>query len=153
MAAFFFHSIILLNGDLNNNIIKYPQQCEGTRPDLRLLSLQLMTWDWFVPMQALNYPNVSFPGSRYHVNFDDAFTMKHFLDANVKRFPIFLCGPWKEGDYSNIRRRSPESSQPHTGTAAAAALHRCAPPHLLTLALSCAVCRCSVRVLRGLSLR
>ena len=51
------NSIVLLNGDLNNNLIKYPQQCEGLRKDVDLLSLQLMTWDWFVPMQKHNYNN------------------------------------------------------------------------------------------------
>ena len=107
LNSFPSRSIVLLNGDLNNNIIKYPQSCEGVRPDVQLLSLQLMTWDWFVPMQRHNYPNVTFPGSRYHVNFADAFTMRHFLDRNTRKHPVFLCGPWKDGDYSNVRTREP----------------------------------------------
>ena len=69
-----------------------------------------MTWDWFVPMQAHNYPNVTFPGVRYHVNYDDSFTMKQFLDSN-RKFPIFLCGPWKEGDGSNLKTREPTTRQ------------------------------------------
>lgn len=101
------HSIVLLNGDLNNNVIKYPQSCEGDRTDVQLLSLQLMTWDWFVPMQRSNYVNVTFPGQRYHVNFADSFTMRQFMDRNVRKHPIFLCGPWKEGDYSNVRTSQP----------------------------------------------
>ena len=101
------HSVILLNGDLNNNVIKYPQSCEGIRPDVHLLSLQLMTWDWFVPMQRANYGNVTFPGTRYHVNYADSFTMRQFMDRNSRKHPIFLCGPWKEGDYSNVRTTQP----------------------------------------------
>ena len=191
LSSFPPNSIVLLNGDLNNNIIKYPQQsvqqhahsltaihlhaetltlrsalslsrshslslslslslrtlvyrviqlhmfthprrkaalthsssavpaplqCEGDRPDLSLLSLQLMTWDWWVPMQAVNYPNVTFPGQRYHVNYADAFTMKQFLDANIRRAPIFLCGPWKEGDHSNMKQatKTGQRRSPHT---------------------------------------
>lgn len=119
LDAFPPHSIVLLNGDLNNNMLKYPQQCEGRRPDVSLLSLQLMSWDWFVPVQRANYPNVTFPGVRYHVNTPRSFNIKRFLDANVAppgpaagskkkvRSPggVFLCGPFKDGDHSNIRYR------------------------------------------------
>lgn len=107
LSSFPPHSIVLLNGDLNNNVIKYPQSCEQQRTDVTLLSLQLMTWDWFVPMQSVNYGNVTFPGVRYHVNFEHSFTMRQFMDKNVRRHPIFLCGPWKEGDYSNVRTQQP----------------------------------------------
>ena len=109
LEAFPPHSIVLLNGDLNNNLVKYPQQCEGLRPDLSLLSLQLMSWDWFVPMQRHNYPNVTFPGVRYHVSTARSFNIKKFLDANVlsarRKSPggVLLCGPFKEGDHSNVR--------------------------------------------------
>ena len=107
LHSFPTHSIVLLNGDLNNNVIKYPQSCEGMRTDVQLLSLQLMTWDWFVPMQRVNYANVSFPGLRYHVNFANSFTMRQFLDRNARKRSIFLCGPWKDGDYSNVRTQQP----------------------------------------------
>ena len=111
LSSFPESSIVLLNGDLNNNILKYPQQCEGVRPDLRLLSLQLMTWDWFVPVQGGNYGDVVFPGDRYHVNFPNSFSMRTFLQRNVKRHPVFLCGPWKDGDMSNVQSRNPDTCQ------------------------------------------
>ena len=60
------NAIVLLNGDLNNNLPKYAQQCEGLRPDVSLVSMQLMSWEWFVPMQRGNYPNVKFPNEVYH---------------------------------------------------------------------------------------
>ena len=95
-------SLVLLNGDLNNNLFKYAHQCDRTRPDLQFLSLQLMSWDWFVPMQAHHYPNITFPGSRYHPYAQGGFSIRTFLDRNQKRFKdrIFLCGPWKDGDES-----------------------------------------------------
>jgi hypothetical protein len=98
------NSIVLLNGDLNNNMVKYFQSCENIRRDLSLLSLQLMSWDWFVPQQSVNYPQVIFPGNRYHISFPKSFNIKTFLDMNyAKNRNIFLCGPWKEGDHSNHR--------------------------------------------------
>jgi hypothetical protein len=94
-------AIVLLNGDLNNNVVKYPQQCEAVRPDLSLVSLQLMSWPWFVPMQRDNYPNVTFPSTRYHPYEPGGFALSHFLDTNLPRRPVFLCGPFKYGDNSH----------------------------------------------------
>lgn len=109
------NSIVLLNGDLNNNLAKYAQQCEGARPDVSLISLQLMSWDWFVPMQRDNYPNVTFPGNRYHVSTPGSFHIRAFLDANTRnkkaKGGIFLCGPFKDGDHSNKRTKAPDTSQ------------------------------------------
>lgn len=105
LASFPRDSVVLLNGDLNNNLAKYPQQCEGVRRDLDLVSLQLMTWDWFVPMQAHHYPRLVFPGSRYHPRVPGGFDMARFLAANGAGQPdaarrFFLCGEWKDGDRS-----------------------------------------------------
>jgi len=130
------NAIVLLNGDLNHNMIKYPQTCEGMRPDLSLLSLQLMSWDWFVPVQRPNYPNVTFPGIRYHVSTPHSFNIKRFLDANYpfsveaqgkmqkkskqknvtnrkSNGGIFLCGPWKDGDHSNQRTKDTKHYEEH----------------------------------------
>jgi len=93
-------AIVLLNGDLNNNMIKYHQTCENKRKDLRLISLQLMTWEWFVEMQGRHYPGVVFPGNYYHPRVPGCFSIKQFFDANYNNRPIFLCGSFKEGDPS-----------------------------------------------------
>ncbi len=96
-------SIVLLNGDLNNNIVKYRQTCLNERPDLHLVSLQLMTWSWFVEMQARHYPGVIFPGKAFHPRVPGSFSIAQFLDANYNTHPIILCGGWKEGDDSWAR--------------------------------------------------
>jgi dolichyl-phosphate-mannose-protein mannosyltransferase len=105
LEAFPRKSIVLLNGDLNNNIFKYAYQCENVRksnpPRVHLLSLQLMTWDWFVPMQAHHYPGVLFPGGKYHPHEAAGFSMAQFLQANSDSYRIFICGPFKEGDQSH----------------------------------------------------
>lgn len=100
-------AVLLVNGDLNNNAPKYLQQCEGLRTDVDILGLQQMSWSWWVPMQRHHYPNISFPGNRYHVSTPGSFNMGRFLDANFdrrvarrSRRAIFLCGQWKAGDAS-----------------------------------------------------
>ncbi len=120
-------ALVLVNGDINNNLVKYPQQCDGLRlNDVAVMSMQLMTWDWFVPMQAHHYTvaphSVVFPGNRYHPRIPGAFSLRQFLDANTKPTkitvgvdpktgkpkrkkipapPVFICGPFKEGDDSH----------------------------------------------------
>jgi hypothetical protein len=94
------NAIILINGDINNNAVKYMHQCEHVRRDVSVLSLQLMSWEWFVPVQGRNYPAVKFPAQRYHPHEPNGFSISAFLDANYAAAPIFLCGPWKDGDES-----------------------------------------------------
>jgi hypothetical protein len=76
-----------------SNAIKYLHQCEGVRrDDVSVLSLQLMSWAWFTPVQAKNYPNVTLPGHVYHPHVSGGYSIAKFLDANYDRAPIFLCG-------------------------------------------------------------
>ncbi len=97
------NAILLVNGDLNNNLPKYVQQCEGFRPDVSILSVQLMSWDWFVPIQRQNYPNVVFPGEVYHPFKPNGFSMAQFLAANSNS-PLYYYGSWKDGDSSHVGR-------------------------------------------------
>eukprot|EP01083_Nonionella_stella_P144291 450244_1 len=94
------HSLMLVNGDINNNAVKYLQQCEGLRKDIDIVGVQQMSWEWFIPMQSENYPKVVFPGTIYHPNVDGGFWMVQFLDANFEARKIFICGPFKENDDS-----------------------------------------------------
>jgi hypothetical protein len=89
------NALILINGDINNNAVKYMHQCEGLRrDDVSVLSLQLASWEWFVPTQRRNYPRVRFPKNklRYHPHKADGFSIAQLLDKNYKHAPIFLCG-------------------------------------------------------------
>jgi hypothetical protein len=98
LAAMPRGAVLLLNGDLNHNVLQYLHACEGQRPDLDLLSLQLMTWEWF-PRQRRHYPSLNWPGERYHPFAEGGFSLRAFLQANARR-SLVLCGPWKEGDPS-----------------------------------------------------
>ncbi len=102
LRSFPDNAVVFLNGDLNNNLIKYPQQCEGMRRNLTLVSLQLMSWNWFVPMQRHNYPAVTFPKEVYHPFLPEGFSLAQFMAANWKKHSFFLCGPFKDGDQSHV---------------------------------------------------
>ena len=40
------NSIFLAMGDLPGNAVRYAQQCDGVRRDVRAIDLELMTFDW-----------------------------------------------------------------------------------------------------------
>lgn len=62
----------------------------GIRPDLRLLSLQLMSWEWFVEMQAHHYKGVKFPGHVYHPRKPQGFSIKTVLYPPLFLLPSFF---------------------------------------------------------------
>lgn len=84
-------SILLTLGDLPGNAARYVQTCEGVRPDVRLIDLEMMTYEWYLPMLAKNFPGVTFPAEvpvyRHGAKF---FNMKTFFDANIDKFDIFV---------------------------------------------------------------
>ena len=49
-------------GDLPGNAARYAQICEGIRPDVKIIDLEMLTFDWYVPMMASRFPGVVFPG-------------------------------------------------------------------------------------------
>ncbi|POM71638.1 Hypothetical protein PHPALM_11771 [Phytophthora palmivora] len=82
------HNAVLLSyTDINWNSLRYLQVCEGTRPDITHLSLQLLPFPWF-RRQHILYPTISFPPMQ-----SDVSTMKNspgyarllhdFLAANM----------------------------------------------------------------------
>jgi len=39
-------SILLVLGDLPGNAARYVQWCDGVRPDVRIIDLEMATYDW-----------------------------------------------------------------------------------------------------------
>lgn len=103
------NSLVLLNGDINNNLMSYVQLCEHIRTDIQLIGLQQMSWPWYTQQHQTNYPNVVFPGTVYHPYMQDGYSLKQFLDRNqnVYKNKIYLCGPFKDGDHSLIEQSTP----------------------------------------------
>eukprot|EP00041_Stephanoeca_diplocostata_P028814 m.833253 g.833253 ORF g.833253 m.833253 type:complete len:339 (+) comp23442_c0_seq5:451-1467(+) len=83
------NSILLTYGDLPGNAARYVQTCDNVRPDVRLIDLEMMTMDWYLPMVAWSFPDVVFPGEPKVYRFG-AIDMKKFFDANIDKFDIFV---------------------------------------------------------------
>eukprot|EP00040_Diaphanoeca_grandis_P019148 m.100896 g.100896 ORF g.100896 m.100896 type:complete len:653 (+) comp27284_c0_seq1:96-2054(+) len=84
-------AILLTLGDLPGNAARYVQTCENVRPDIKLIDLEMMTYEWYLPMLAKSFPGVVFPGSmQVYRHHPDAFNMKQFFDANIDKFDIFV---------------------------------------------------------------
>ena len=88
------NSILLVTEDLNNNAIKYVQECEGVRPDVSSLSLPLMTYEWWSKTQKHHYPNVVIPNEMYHPGQSNGYSILEFLLSNMNASPIFIAGSW-----------------------------------------------------------
>eukprot|EP01112_Ceratiomyxa_fruticulosa_P016553 TRINITY_DN5020_c0_g1_i1.p1 TRINITY_DN5020_c0_g1~~TRINITY_DN5020_c0_g1_i1.p1 ORF type:complete len:735 (-),score=119.08 TRINITY_DN5020_c0_g1_i1:49-2253(-) len=94
------NALLLVGGDLQSNIPQYVQLCEGFRTDVDVLPIETMSWDWWNSRQGIFFPNVTLPGYVYHPWKKGAYSMKDFLDANVKvrGRETFIAGEWKFGD-------------------------------------------------------
>ncbi|GMH93119.1 hypothetical protein TrVE_jg8482 [Triparma verrucosa] len=99
------NATLMTNDDMNCNTLHYLVSCENPRPDVNVLKIPLITYDWWKPMQLEHFPNVinSFPGTRHHPYDAGGFNMKQFLDVNVSpgtKPPLYVLGDWKSGDSS-----------------------------------------------------
>ncbi|KYR00576.1 transmembrane protein [Tieghemostelium lacteum] len=93
------NAILLVGGDLVTNVPQYLHLCEKVRPDVDIISLETMSWDWFTKTQRSIIHRVKFPGEVYHPYKPEGFSLKTFLDVNQNR-PIHVSGDFKFGDNS-----------------------------------------------------
>lgn len=82
-------SLVWTRGDLVINILRYLQQCEGQRPDVRLLDRELLRKPWMNRLVNYRFPDVSVPGVFYGPRIG-GYDARQFFDANVNRFKIFI---------------------------------------------------------------
>jgi hypothetical protein len=93
--------LLLLNDDTNCNVLLYAHVCLGVRPDLDLIRLPLITYNWWKPQQLHLYPDLAFPGACHHPYRKDCVPLATFLQANLPRRPVLVAGDWKTGDPTN----------------------------------------------------
>ncbi len=82
-------SVILVRGDHYTNVMRYLHQVENVRPDIDLMSDQLIKARWFVK-QEHHYPNVTFPKRRYN-EYYFGFSLEEFINANAIKRPVVAC--------------------------------------------------------------
>jgi hypothetical protein len=91
------NSLLATKGDLITNTIRYLQVAELQRPDVRVVDQELLGYPWYPARLAALYPDVIIPGIRLGPG---GFSVKDLFDANIRRFPIMVCGGLKAGDTS-----------------------------------------------------
>ena len=69
----------------------YLTACEGVRPDVAFISLQLMSYRWYALNKTIKYPNVVFPG-RSHWPDEHGYSLQKFFEANILERPIHVYG-------------------------------------------------------------
>jgi len=85
------NAIVLCSGDLQFNPGLWLTACEKVRPDVRFMSLQLMSYRWYAHNSTLKWPGVVFPG-RSHWPDEKGYSMQKFYDANIETRPIHSYG-------------------------------------------------------------
>jgi len=105
------NSIIISQGDMVTNSMRYLQRCEHYRTDVLLLDETMMTYKWMRDVQGpkmepwgIVFPN-HFHAPPGHSHIPDTYSMEQFLAANAKQFkkhPLFKAGAWL-GDVQGLR--------------------------------------------------
>ena len=90
-------TLLATKGDLITNTVRYLQVAERRRPDVRVVDQELLGFLWDRGRLAALFPEVAIPGNRLGPG---GFSAKDLFDANIRRFPIVVCGGLKAGDKS-----------------------------------------------------
>eukprot|EP00039_Didymoeca_costata_P011170 m.155089 g.155089 ORF g.155089 m.155089 type:complete len:707 (-) comp15087_c0_seq2:60-2180(-) len=94
------NSILLTYGDLPGNSVRYVHYCEDFRPDVKVIDLEMMTFEWYLKMLEKFYPGVTFPAKvKVYRHGSDFFDMRKFFDANIDKFNIYV--------YENLNPEDP----------------------------------------------
>ncbi|KAL3662100.1 hypothetical protein V7S43_012902 [Phytophthora oleae] len=96
------NAVLFVNFDLQWTSLRYLQRCELRRPDVTILNLSMMTYNWFATKHD-HYPNLQLPGSRLvpFGSMRDGFSMAKLLDANIdqqRQTRFFLGGKLSYND-------------------------------------------------------
>ena len=91
--------VLLTLGDEVLNAVRYAHRQLGHRPNMTILDLNYMQYDWFI--RRVNgssaFEGFTFPGSNYG-SAPGAYVMSQLLDANYKGFRFFVCGGMHAND-------------------------------------------------------
>lgn len=93
-------------GDINTNAVRYVQQCEGYRTDVKVLDRSLMSYPWLKRIQLKHYPEIVLPGVAYNPTHPLGYNFKKLFDANYSKHKIYMTfikqkGAMESGDKSH----------------------------------------------------
>jgi hypothetical protein len=113
------HSLLIVTSDIAWNATQYLQLCEHYRTDVQVVSQEMLTYVWTAEKIYYRHPDIILPGKFYLsgkepenavARYDDRYlsgnySMLQFLDANSKKFPIYLAFEFKPADQQEILNR------------------------------------------------
>jgi len=84
--------LLLLRGDVYVNAVRYIQECDYYRTDVKAIPVDTLWRTWMKPLVQKRFPDVVVPGEvyRYVISQPNQFNLKDFFDANYGRQPIFI---------------------------------------------------------------
>jgi hypothetical protein len=85
-------ALLITKGDLYWNAVRYKQVCEGIRPDVRILDLELLKAPWMKARVERHLPDVHVPGAVYRApakRTAGSYDLEALFAANVGRLPVF----------------------------------------------------------------
>jgi hypothetical protein len=95
-------ALLLSKGDLYWNSLRYMQACEGVRPDVRILDVELLKAPWMTARIERDVDGVRLPGAVYRApsrKVSGSYDLGALFDANSGRFPL-LSNALEHGDAS-----------------------------------------------------
>lgn len=86
------NSVILMREDAYVNALRYLQEIEGLRPDVKVIPLDALWWPWMSELVAKNVPDFILPGQviRPQKFGLETFTLAELIDANIASHPIYV---------------------------------------------------------------
>ena len=93
------NSLLLPMGDLQTFPIRYLQECEGVRKDIRIVPRGFLKFPWMKRLVQAKNPELVLPGEFYsEKNENGSYNLKQLFDSNSMKFPIFISSldPWDD---------------------------------------------------------
>jgi hypothetical protein len=88
------NGLVLSRGDLYINTLRYLQECEGIRPDIRLIDLEQLKTQWMRELVKKHYPEVRLPPGLYRPEprpEDNRFySLLDIFDLNFGLSPLYI---------------------------------------------------------------
>jgi hypothetical protein len=84
------NAVFFTLGDINTNAVRYVQQCEDYRKDVKVLDRSLMSYPWLKRIQQKHYPEVILPGVAYNPVHPAGYNFKKLFDANYGQHKIYM---------------------------------------------------------------
>jgi len=79
-------ALVISRGDLLLNSLRYVQVCEGVRPDVRLLDIEMLESPWMAGMVRRHHPGVTLPGEFYRAPSRakaGSYDLLQLVEANI----------------------------------------------------------------------